>query len=83
MRSLSLLAAFLPLAASFVGGCSFDSDDESKSETFKYQFNDNGCDTGAQSFNDKDAYCAALKNEALNKGCAKESRDTLHAKSCS
>jgi hypothetical protein len=43
---------------------------ESKDEKYTYQFSENGCDTGKQSFSSKLDYCNALKNDSLNNGCA-------------
>jgi len=39
-----------------------------------YQYSYNGCDTGEQKFCSIQAYCSGLKNESLNKGCAKQQR---------
>lgn len=61
VKALMILGSLWMLAA-----CSA----ESKDESFSYQFNHNGCDTGKQSFSSKDAYCDGLRDEARNKSCA-------------
>jgi hypothetical protein len=58
-------------------GCGVDE------EKFTYQYNVNGCDTGEHSFESKDAYCSALKDDALNKGCAARMRQSRFQSECS
>ncbi|MCO5143018.1 MAG: hypothetical protein M9962_08015 [Oligoflexia bacterium] len=41
-----------------------------KKEEFKYQFEENGCNTGEQNADSKDAMCANLKDNAKNNFCA-------------
>ena len=51
-------------------------------QNFQYSFDDNGCETGQQTFSEKEKYCQALLNEALNKGCAQVSRFNLYKAEC-
>lgn len=44
------------------------------SESYSYQFSENGCDTSKQSFSSMAAYCNGLADSSLNHGCALELR---------
>lgn len=68
----------------FVFGLSACGSSESKDESYKYRFSEGSCDTGEQSFSSKQAYCSALKNDSLNKGCAAATRaKTFESAKCS
>jgi len=41
-----------------------------KKEEFKYELSQNGCSTGEQKTDSKDALCTRLKDNAANNGCA-------------
>jgi hypothetical protein len=71
MGSISWLV--LVLAASACGD----------SKKFTYDYNVNGCKTGEQTFDSKEAYCAGLKNDALNNGCAASMRQQTFQADCS
>lgn len=45
------------------------------SESYSYQFNENGCDTDKQSFSSVADYCLGLQNENVNHGCALDLRE--------
>jgi hypothetical protein len=47
--------------------------------SYSYDLTQNGCSTGAHTFNSIAEYCSALKNDALNEGCAKDLRASLFA----
>ncbi len=51
-------------------------------QTFTYQIEVNGCNTGEHTFKSKIAYCEALEDEALNNGCALNERDRLYFANC-
>ena len=70
------------VAVTFSGCGTLDATKEKKDESFRYQFSENGCDTGEQVFASKEAYCAALKNDSLNHGCAPRTRLELASKEC-
>jgi hypothetical protein len=58
-------------------GCGKDSSQESAAETansYTYDMNQNGCDTGRQSFPDLTSYCAGLESNSLNHFCAQSLR---------
>lgn len=56
--------------------------------SMSYQYNENGCDTGEHVFTGASEYsvqnqlCSALRNEALNHGCAREKRQSEFADEC-
>jgi hypothetical protein len=67
-----------------VFGLSACGSSESKDESYRYRFSEGSCDTGEQSFSSKQAYCSALKNDSLNKGCAAATRaKTFESAKCS
>jgi hypothetical protein len=58
-----------------VVGCGKDSSEdgivfESKSETYRYEYESNGCNTGSHSFSNLGELCDALQSRATNRGCA-------------
>lgn len=65
-------------------GCGFDVDGNksSKNESYRYEFDENGCKTGARTFKKKSDYCAALLDDELNNGCARTARQKLHDSDC-
>lgn len=75
-----------PLAAGLLlglaAGCSFSSSSSSKEESWTYSFTENGCSTGSHHFSDKASYCAALRDEGLNRGCAKRAREKAYEDEC-
>lgn len=48
----------------------------------QYTIKVNGCSTGQQTFCSKTAYCAGLKDDVLNNGCAKSEREERYNKQC-
>lgn len=59
----------------FIASCNVKN--ETESAKYTYRFETNGCPsggTGEQSFSSFDSYCSGLKNESLNKSCAREMR---------
>lgn len=52
------------------------------SNSFSYQFVDNGCDTGNHSYPELAAMCSALQDDALNNHCASEMRQDKYRESC-
>ena len=55
---------------------------EKNDESYEYHFNENGCDTGEQKFDDKGDYCNALRNDSLNHYCAKSTRESSWKSHC-
>ena len=53
-----------------------------KSENMSYEYTVNGCETGKHEFDSKEAYCAALKDDALNHGCASSLRQETFTNNC-
>ncbi len=66
------------LASTLFFGCA--AKEESKS--LSYEFTENNCPTGKQTFGDQAAYCAGLKNDTLNKGCARSLRADAFKAQC-
>ncbi len=52
-------------------------------ETFKYQYAENGCDTGEHDFASLEEYCRGLRDEDLNRGCAPGLRQSAYQNRCS
>jgi hypothetical protein len=52
------------------------------SDSKKYQFSFNGCDTGEHAFDSTEAYCAGLKSNSLNNGCAEALRKDAYERDC-
>jgi hypothetical protein len=78
---LFLQQCFLLISFFLISGCGSS---ESKDESYKYRFTENGCDTGEQRFSSKQDYCGALKNDSLNNGCAATTRaKTFESAKCS
>jgi hypothetical protein len=73
---LSLLIGSLLVIVS----CQSSSDNSSQSYTYALTLN--GCDTGSHSFSSHDAYCNALKNDALNNNCAASLRYDTFKNEC-
>ncbi len=67
-----ILAGFVVVVA----GC------ESKSESKSYEFELNGCNTGKQTFESTEDYCAGLQDYNRNRGCAYELREQAFKQSC-
>ena len=51
-------------------------------EEFSYDFTENGCATGKQTFDSKDAMCAGLRSDSRNNGCAVGSRRDKFERDC-
>ena len=49
---------------------------------YTYKFSVNDCSTGEHTFDSKNAYCAALTDENLNRNCAQAERQDFHTKNC-
>lgn len=71
MKKLNIL---LIAISTLLVSCNVDVKEESKSAKYSYNYDINGCQTGEQNFASFDAYCAGLKNDQLNKGCARSMR---------
>jgi hypothetical protein len=59
--------SFACLLLSMITACGSESKD---SETLRYQFEQNGCNTGSHEFKKLEDMCQALKDDQLNQGCA-------------
>lgn len=56
----------------------------SNSESYTYEFEYNGCNTGKHKFNSKEALCDGLKSQSLNDYCALPLREeAFNNKGCS
>ena len=77
MSFSSLIALTGILGISILTGCT------AEDKSYTYQYSENGCDTGSHNFDSKADYCAALKNESLNNGCASDLRESAHQQDCS
>ena len=51
---------------------------ESNEAKYSYNLTNNGCPTKEQTFSSFDSYCAGLKNETLNEGCARTMRREIY-----
>ena len=80
-RTLQMVFASTVLAGGLTGGLAGCSA-ESKSESFTYDYTENSCPTGKQTFSDKASYCNALLDETLNKGCAYSMRKATYEANC-
>ncbi len=60
----------------------FSDETNTKTETFSYEFQYNGCKTGRQSFKSKGDLCNALQNNTLNNNCASGLRANYFQKNC-
>lgn len=56
---------------------------DANSENFQYEYEVNGCKTGAHSFDSKQSYCEGLKDDSLNNGCAYSIRKEEFRRQCS
>lgn len=50
--------------------------------SYTYEYNDQGCKTGKQTFATKDEYCRGLMDDELNNYCARSSRETTFNEQC-
>lgn len=55
---------------------------ETKSETFGYEMNFYGCETGKQQFNSLAELCKGLQDDALNHDCARDMREEYFKAQC-
>lgn len=65
--------------------CGDDFDDEEyydENISLSYNFDENGCRTGKHAFDSRQAYCAALSNDGLNRGCANTLRYQTFRQNC-
>lgn len=72
MKTLNIL--LVTTSTLFLFACNVDVKEESKSAKYTYNLELNGCSTGEQNFSSFDSYCSGLKNDSLNKGCARTMR---------
>lgn len=64
------------LSTALLAGCGHHED-------LKYDFTENGCDTGEHKADSKDQYCSMLKDDSLNNGCAADLRaQEVSSQSC-
>lgn len=87
-KSFTKFKSFLPIMGiTILSACnhssSSDIKNEETSESYSYSYEVNRCQTGRQEFSSKDAYCAGLQNETLNKGCALTLRKKAFSEMCS
>ncbi len=75
---------FIISSLTLLSSCQKDADNitSDRTESRSYEFTENGCATGKQSFASKDELCAALQNETLNKGCALSLRERYFKGQC-
>lgn len=66
-------AGFVICALLVLGGCA---------SNFEYEFSENGCSTGKQSYENEQAMCDGLKSTSRNNGCALGSRQDHFKKNC-
>jgi hypothetical protein len=84
MRQSRLFPDVLATSLLFLAACGSDNDIHAGSESLSYSFDLNGCKTGQQTFDSKDAMCAGLKDDARNNGCAYSMRkDEFERRGCS
>ncbi len=50
--------------------------------SYSYEFNDQGCKTGKQSFATKDEYCSGLLDDERNNNCARSDREITYNDQC-
>jgi hypothetical protein len=74
-----VLSAFLGLA---LVGCESQDGATVSVHSTQYQLIENGCDTGLQEFSSKGDYCAGLKDEVRNHGCAFYMRAQTYRQEC-
>lgn len=79
----------LPISFLFITGCggttkkSTNDYSSTESSDYSYFFEENFCPTGQQRFSSLESMCEGLKDDALNKGCAKDMRrDYFEEKGC-
>jgi hypothetical protein len=72
MKNILILVSSL----SFFISCNVKS--ESNEAKYSYNLTNNGCPTGERIFSSFEAYCAGLKSEADNGGCAREMRREIY-----
>lgn len=60
------------------GGSGFNS----QNQTYRYDFEENGCKTKAHEFSSQQAYCEGLKDSRLNEGCAYTLRKIAFRQNC-
>ncbi len=63
---------FLITVALFLGACQAEIKSEEKD--LSYSFTENNCPTGKVTYSDTTDYCNALKDDARNNYCARQSR---------
>lgn len=79
-RHLGLVLQLPLLACLTLAACS--SSNETKTSSLKYQYVENGCDTGVHVFSSQADYCNALKDSSLNNGCAYTIRKQTFEANC-
>lgn len=78
--TLILIMGTIHISCSSVSGGKHKGD--ANSTTLRYQYKENGCDTGIQVFKSREALCRGLLDDALNKGCAMSLRVQHYKRSC-
>jgi hypothetical protein len=78
----TILIFGLVLGSAVIVGCGKEESSKASSVSYSYDFNQNGCPTGQHTFDSKSAYCAGLKNEDLNNGCAYSTRYQTYKAEC-
>ncbi|QDK46326.1 hypothetical protein DOM22_14700 [Bdellovibrio sp. ZAP7] len=74
--------AILASAVGFLSACQPSSSGKKVDPSLIYEFEYNGCNTGAHGFKTLVDYCDALRSNELNKGCALDLRAQEYANRC-
>jgi hypothetical protein len=73
----TLLPLFVLFCSGFIlSGCNSSSllNPKVESQSFTYNFTENGCSTGEKVFSTNDAMCSALRDDVSNNYCAQDLR---------
>lgn len=87
MRNLIVAAVFTFASVQALAGGKIiytwgASNSSTSSQTYTYQYNVNGCDTGKHTFHSTKEYCEGLADDELNNGCATQFRCEAFDKRC-
>jgi hypothetical protein len=63
-------------------GCAAKDESLASVKSTQYELSENGCSTGAHKFSSKSDYCAGLKDDDLNHGCAFDLRVQQYHQDC-
>ena len=82
LLSLSLFLSACGVSLDVAGTKLVDTTEQNKVESYSYSHEFNGCKTGEKTFSSKDAFCAALRDDAANNYCAREMRYEQFKQEC-